>query len=134
MCSSIFQALINYGPICTVFNHLSANSTKWSNTLKQFIGNLLTNFLSVFDQFVGLVLKGLITSEMNRETKSFVIFNFRFLKTISVILFLNKQDLLQDKVLAQKSKIEDYFPDYARYRTPDDGKNVIYYIHCSFSV
>jgi len=49
------------------------------------------------------------------------IWNNRFLKTISVILFLNKQDLLRDKVLAQKSKIEDYFPEYARYRTPDDA-------------
>lgn len=49
------------------------------------------------------------------------IWNNRFLKTISVILFLNKQDLLRDKVLAQKSRIEEYFPDYVRYRTPDDA-------------
>ena len=41
------------------FNPLSANSTKWSNTLKQFVGNLPTNCLSVFDHFVGLALKGL---------------------------------------------------------------------------
>ena len=26
--------------------------TKWSNTLKQFVGNLSTNVLSVFDHFV----------------------------------------------------------------------------------
>ena len=38
---------------------LSANPTKWSDTLKQFVGNLLTNCLSVFDHFVGLALKGL---------------------------------------------------------------------------
>ena len=38
---------------------LSANPTKWSNTLKQFVGNLLTNCLSVFDHFVGLALQGL---------------------------------------------------------------------------
>ena len=38
---------------------LSPNPTKWSNTLKQFVGNLTTNCLSVFDHFVGLVLKGL---------------------------------------------------------------------------
>ena len=38
---------------------LSAKITKWSNTLKQFVGNLPTNFLSVFDHFVGLALKGL---------------------------------------------------------------------------
>ena len=40
-------------------NPLSANPTKWSNTLKQFVGNLPMNCLSVFDQFVKLVLKGL---------------------------------------------------------------------------
>ncbi|MGH0165467.1 UNVERIFIED_CONTAM: hypothetical protein FKN15_063622 [Acipenser sinensis] len=45
----------------------------------------------------------------------------RWLRTISVILFLNKQDLLAEKVLAGKSKIEEYFPEFARYTTPDDG-------------
>ena len=30
---------------------LSANTTKWSNTPKQFVGKLPTNCLSVFDQF-----------------------------------------------------------------------------------
>ena len=42
-----------------MLNLLSANITKWSNTLKQFIGKLPTNCLSVFDHFVGLALKGL---------------------------------------------------------------------------
>ena len=42
-----------------MLNPLSANITKWSNTLKQFVGKLLANCLSVFDHFVGLVLKGL---------------------------------------------------------------------------
>ena len=40
-------------------NSLSANPTKWSNTLKQFVGELPANRLSVFDHFVGLALKGL---------------------------------------------------------------------------
>ena len=40
-------------------NPLNANPTKWSNTLKQFVANLLTYCLSVFDHFVGLALKGL---------------------------------------------------------------------------
>ena len=38
----------------------SASPRKWSNTLKQFVGNLPTNCLSVFDHFVILALKGLI--------------------------------------------------------------------------
>ena len=40
------------------FNPLSANPTKWSNTLKQFVRKLPTICLSVFDHFVGLTLKG----------------------------------------------------------------------------
>ena len=43
--------------MCVVLNPLSANPTKWSNTLKQSVGSLPTNCLSVFDHFVGLVLK-----------------------------------------------------------------------------
>ena len=42
-----------------VINPLSANPTKWSNTLKQFVGKLPPNCLSVFVHFVGLALKGL---------------------------------------------------------------------------
>ena len=41
-----------------IVNPLSTNPTKRSNTLKKFVGNLPTNFLSVFDLFVGLALKG----------------------------------------------------------------------------
>ena len=40
-------------------NPLNAKITKWSNTLKQFTSKLPTNFLSVFDHFVGLAFKGL---------------------------------------------------------------------------
>ena len=65
--------------------------------------------------------------EQNRLRESLdlftVIWNNRFLKTISVLLFLNKQDLLKEKVLAQKFKLEDYFPGYAGYRIPDDAVN-----------
>ena len=42
-------------------NPLSANFTKWSNTLKQFDGNLPTNCLSVFGHFVGLAPEVLST-------------------------------------------------------------------------
>ena len=40
-------------------NPLRANLTKWSNTLKQFVGNLPTNCLSVFDHFLWLPFKTL---------------------------------------------------------------------------
>ena len=44
----------------TNFNPLNAIFTKWSNTLKQFVGKLPTNSLSVFGHFVGLAFKGKI--------------------------------------------------------------------------
>ena len=40
-----------------IINPLSASPTKWSNPLKQFVGKLPTNCLSVFDHFVELALK-----------------------------------------------------------------------------
>ena len=50
-------------------NPLSANPTKWSNTLKQSVGKLPTNCLSVFDNFVGLALKGLIALEFEEPVE-----------------------------------------------------------------
>ena len=53
------------------FNPLSANFTKWSNTLKQFVAKLPTNRLSMFDHVVGLALKGLTTKifiDLNHST------------------------------------------------------------------
>ena len=45
----------------------------------------------------------------------------RWLRTISVILFLNKQDLLAEKIKAGKSRLEEYFADFTRYQTPMDA-------------
>lgn len=49
------------------------------------------------------------------------IWNNRWLRTISVILFLNKQDLLAEKIKAGKSRLEEYFADFSRYQTPGDA-------------
>ena len=49
-------------------NSLSVNPIKWSNTLKQFFGNLPANCLSVFDHFVELALKGSIATMILEET------------------------------------------------------------------
>ena len=56
-------------------NPLSANPTKWSNTLKQF----LTNCLSVFDHFMNLALKGLKAHTISQQ-------NMRSLKNISHVV------------------------------------------------
>ena len=49
-------------------NPLSANPEKWSNTLKQIVGNLPTICLSVFDHFMNLALKGI--KMLNKNTKN----------------------------------------------------------------
>ena len=54
---SMFVMGKSKNPWC--FNPLSANFTKWSNTLKQFVGKLRANCFSLFDHFVGLGIKGL---------------------------------------------------------------------------
>ena len=41
------------------FNPLNTNPGKWSNTIKQFVGKLPMNCLSMFDFFMGLALEGL---------------------------------------------------------------------------
>lgn len=56
----------------------------------------------------------------NRLQESFDLFRQiwenRFLDEVSVILFLNKTDLLKEKVLSNRFKIEDYFPYYKNYQ------------------
>lgn len=52
----------------------------------------------------------------------------RWLRTISVILFLNKQDLLAEKVKAAKSKLSDYFAEFNRYQTPGKFHSLVFLI------
>ena len=50
-----------------ILNSLSAKLTKWPNTLKQFVGKLPANFLSMFGHFVGLAQKGLIIGVLGKR-------------------------------------------------------------------
>ena len=81
-------------------NPLSANPTKWSKTLKQFVGNFPTICFSVFDHFVGLALKGLKSIhsvleikeslncvESNYETKYKTKYEYRITSSILLKLF-----------------------------------------------
>lgn len=65
----------------------------------------------------------------NRLRESLALFkniwNNRWLKNISVILFLNKQDLLADKIKAGRHKLEHYFPEFANYQLPSDNSEKI---------
>ena len=62
----LIQIQLDYGQISNKrrINPLSANLTKWSNTLKQFDGKLPTIFLSAFDHFAGLALVVLLESKV----------------------------------------------------------------------
>ncbi|XP_041479834.1 guanine nucleotide-binding protein G(s) subunit alpha-like [Lytechinus variegatus] len=42
----------------------------------------------------------------------------RFLKETSVIVFLNKQDILADKIRSGRTKMSHYFPEYDEYTPP----------------
>ena len=73
-------------------NPLSAKITKWSNTLKQFVGKLLTNCLSVFDHFVGLALKRLNSLNLFsiHYFKSFLISLLSFCFYYTIMKFIMK--------------------------------------------
>ena len=51
---------------------LSVNPTKWSNTFKQFVGKLPTNYLSVFHHFMILALKELTNVRIHQLTISII--------------------------------------------------------------
>ena len=76
--------IFKYEPSC--FYPFKRQSHKWPNKLKQFVGKLPTNCLSVFDHFVELALKGLILlqaftiSIMNNLTVDFKEILFLFQK------------------------------------------------------
>uniref|UniRef100_A0A915NP41 Guanine nucleotide-binding protein G(s) subunit alpha n=3 Tax=Meloidogyne TaxID=189290 RepID=A0A915NP41_9BILA len=65
-------------------------------------------------------------STQNRLRESLALFkniwNNRWLKSISVILFLNKQDMLAEKIKEGRHKLETYFPDFANYQLPMDER------------
>ena len=46
------------------------------------------------------------------------VLHLRWLKHTSVILFLNKQDLLEKKISEGRFKLETYFPDFSTYQLP----------------
>ena len=63
-------------------NPLSANITKYSKILKQFVGKLLTICLSVFDHFVGLVLTGLKKMQNELTASQLELYRRCFVKVV----------------------------------------------------
>ena len=71
------------------FNSLSANPIKWLKTLKQFVDNLPTNCLGVFNHFVGLALKGLRKHVISEDQFSHNLFG-----CTNELFVLNRKKLL----------------------------------------
>ena len=78
---ALFLLYINY--LSNNVNPLSASPTKWSNTLKQFVDKLPTNFLSVFDHFLRLALMGLTSLTLLSMLSS--LYEMILFSTLSVI-------------------------------------------------
>ena len=77
---------------------LSINTTKWLNTLKQFVGTLPTNCLSFLDHFLKLALKGLMKSyfykpQSDSESSFLKLFSSRSWQNLSVkIIWLDVEE------------------------------------------
>ena len=90
--TSILPNLLDYSyNWFTNFIPLSANHKQWSNALKQFVGNLPKNCLSVLTIFVGLALKGLCLhtyAEKWMDTKFYGIFRWeQWSKSMTIYFF-----------------------------------------------
>ena len=83
-----------YNHVRSMLNPLSANPEKWSNTLKQIVGNLPTICLSVFDHFMNLTLKGLKFRYYCYNFKLFVL-NVLFLYPLKTSENLMVSDILK---------------------------------------
>ena len=91
------------GVVRQSFNPLNANPEKWSNTLKQIVGNLPTICLSVFDHFMNLALKGLMFS-INKSRIASKIDAFYLLYT-GHTLNIHETYVLLVYVLCQRAKL-----------------------------
>ena len=80
-------------------NTLSAKPPKWSNTLKQFVGNLRTNCLSLFDPFVGLTFKEWIVFMWSQQNRYLMEESFIFMSAktgnLRTYFFINYRNTLK---------------------------------------
>ena len=80
-------------------NTLSAKPPKWSNTIKQFVGNLRTNCLSLFDPFVGLTFKEWIVFMWSQQNRYLMEESFIFMSAktgnLRTYFFINYRNTLK---------------------------------------
>ena len=108
---------------------MSGNFTKWSNTLKQFVGKLLTNCLSVFDHFVGLALKRLklnylIKCRLNYDKIHYLYHAANFSNMKNDLRVINWPQILDscDKISCQERFLNTINPIILKY-TPTQKPN-----------
>ncbi|XP_055352213.1 uncharacterized protein LOC129598368 [Paramacrobiotus metropolitanus] len=93
---------------------------KWIQCFNDVTAIIYVTSSSSYDM---VLMEDITTNRLKESLDLFKsIWNNRWLRTISVILFLNKMDQLQEKILAGRSKLELYFPEFGRYVTPPDAK------------
>ena len=116
--------------ICTLIytntdtNSLSANPTKWSNTLKQFINKLPTNYLSVLDHFVGLALKGLKQYQKGSNFST-ALTTFAWSHYVSACLVCNKGLWLMSTYMHKPNLDTNLFQKYLKVQSCKLYKNKV---------
>nr|Q9XZV5.1 RecName: Full=Guanine nucleotide-binding protein G(s) subunit alpha; AltName: Full=Adenylate cyclase-stimulating G alpha protein [Geodia cydonium]CAB43528.1 Gs protein, alpha subunit [Geodia cydonium] len=77
-------------------------------------------FVVACSSFNMVIREDLYTNRLRESLDLFEqIWNNRWLRTVSIILFLNKQDILKEKIDAGK-RVENYFLEFNSYRPPDN--------------
>ena len=107
------KSLTNFHQLFYFINPLSGNPTKWSDIIKQFVGNLPTNCLSVFDHFAGLTLKGLRFTKIH--TRELWNVYFFYILPLTFFLRLDKAcDKLNFGKKIQEFKGQGFIPYYLK--------------------
>ena len=115
---------------------LSANPTKWSNTLKQFVGNLATNCLSMFDHFMKLALKELIEIISIYVNTCILIFTCTYMKSernLRLFWLIKISAITNDKLLFETLKCLKYLIFKTRIHF-DLCKSIYKLLYCIFTV
>ncbi|XP_021698987.1 guanine nucleotide-binding protein G(f) subunit alpha [Aedes aegypti] len=98
-----------------------SHRTKWMQVFEGIEAVLFMIACGSFDQTLREDPK------QNRLVEAFELFrgvwHNRFLAETGLIVFLNKQDILEQKILSGKS-IKDYFPEYEEYVKATDSDNL----------
>ena len=77
-------------------------------------------FVVACSSFNMVIREDLCTNRLRESLDLFEqIWDRRWLRAVSIILFLNKQDILREKVDSGK-RVEDYFPEFSTYQSPEN--------------